>query len=91
MRTQVEETIEAIRPALQADGGDIFLRDVDEDTGVVTVDAGRRVRHLPGVDRHPEGRHRADHEGPGRRRHRGRGGLGRARLDARRHRRELGR
>lgn len=38
MRTQVEETIEVIRPALQADGGDIFLRDVDEDTGVVTVD-----------------------------------------------------
>jgi Fe-S cluster biogenesis protein NfuA len=37
MRTQVEETIEAIRPALQADGGDIFLRDVDEGTGVVTV------------------------------------------------------
>ena len=37
MRTRVEETIEAIRPALQADGGDIFLRDVDEDTGVVTV------------------------------------------------------
>ena len=31
MRQQVEETIEAIRPALQADGGDIFLRDVDED------------------------------------------------------------
>ena len=37
MRTQVEETIEAIRPALQADGGDIVLRDVDESTGVVTV------------------------------------------------------
>ena len=37
MRTQVEETIEAIRPALQADGGDIFLQDVDEDNGVVTV------------------------------------------------------
>jgi Fe-S cluster biogenesis protein NfuA len=37
MRTRVEETIEAIRPALQADGGDIFLRDVDEDTGVITV------------------------------------------------------
>ena len=30
MRTQVEETIEVIRPALQADGGDIILRDVDE-------------------------------------------------------------
>ncbi len=37
MRTQVEETIEAIRPALQADGGDIVLREVDEDTGVVSV------------------------------------------------------
>jgi Fe-S cluster biogenesis protein NfuA len=37
VRTEVEETIEAIRPALQADGGDIFLRDVDESTGVVTV------------------------------------------------------
>jgi Fe-S cluster biogenesis protein NfuA len=37
MRTQVEETIEVIRPALQADGGDIILRDVDEVTGIVTV------------------------------------------------------
>jgi Fe-S cluster biogenesis protein NfuA len=38
MRTEVEETIEAIRPALQADGGDIVLRDVDESTGIVTVE-----------------------------------------------------
>lgn len=37
MRQQVEETIEVIRPALQADGGDIVLRDVNEETGVVTV------------------------------------------------------
>ena len=37
MRTEVEETIEAIRPALQADGGDIVLREVDETTGIVTV------------------------------------------------------
>jgi len=37
VRQQVEETIEAIRPALQADGGDIFLREVDEDAGVITV------------------------------------------------------
>ena len=35
MRAQVEETIEVIRPALQADGGDIVLRDVDEETGVI--------------------------------------------------------
>ncbi|MFM2078897.1 MAG: hypothetical protein RJA49_2787 [Actinomycetota bacterium] len=37
MRSQVEETIEVIRPALQADGGDIVLREVDESTGVVYV------------------------------------------------------
>ena len=37
MRTQVEETIEVIRPELQADGGDIELREVDEATGIVTV------------------------------------------------------
>jgi Fe-S cluster biogenesis protein NfuA len=37
MRAQVEETIEVIRPALQADGGDIVLRDVNEETGVVQV------------------------------------------------------
>jgi Fe-S cluster biogenesis protein NfuA len=38
MRDQVERTIEVIRPALQADGGDVMLRDVDEETGVVTVE-----------------------------------------------------
>lgn len=37
MRALVEETIEVIRPALQADGGDIVLRDVNEDTGVISV------------------------------------------------------
>ncbi len=38
MRQQVERTIEVIRPALQADGGDVVLRDVDEVSGVVTVE-----------------------------------------------------
>ena len=38
MREQVEATIQAIRPAIQVDGGDIYLRDVDVDTGVVTVE-----------------------------------------------------
>ncbi len=38
MQEQVAQTIEAIRPAIQADGGDIFLRDVDEETGKVTVE-----------------------------------------------------
>ncbi len=37
MRAQVEECIEIIRPALQADGGDIQLMDVDETSGLVTV------------------------------------------------------
>ncbi len=38
MREQVEKVIQAVRPAIQADGGDVFLRDVDEDKGVVTVE-----------------------------------------------------
>jgi Fe-S cluster biogenesis protein NfuA len=38
VREKVEQTIQAIRPAIQADGGDIELRDVDEATGVVTVE-----------------------------------------------------
>jgi Fe-S cluster biogenesis protein NfuA len=35
---KVRKTIDAIRPAVQADGGDIFLRNVDVETGVVTVE-----------------------------------------------------
>jgi Fe-S cluster biogenesis protein NfuA len=35
---KVRATIEVIRPAIQADGGDIFLREFDEATGVVTVE-----------------------------------------------------
>ena len=38
MREEVEATIEIIRPALQADGGDIVLRHVDEVTGLVSVE-----------------------------------------------------
>ncbi|MFM7392482.1 MAG: NifU family protein [Actinomycetota bacterium] len=37
IRSQVEETIEVILPALQADGCDIVLQDVDESTGIVKV------------------------------------------------------
>ena len=35
---KVNQVIEVIRPAIQADAGDIHLRDVDNDTGVVTVE-----------------------------------------------------
>jgi Fe-S cluster biogenesis protein NfuA len=38
MREQVEKTVEVIRPALRADGGDIILHDVDEENGVITVE-----------------------------------------------------
>lgn len=35
---KVEQVIEIIRPAVQADGGDLFLRDVDVEKGVVSVE-----------------------------------------------------
>lgn len=38
MKDQVAEVIEVIRPAIQADGGDIVLVDVHEDTGVVEIE-----------------------------------------------------
>ncbi len=38
MEEQIQKVIEAIRPAVQADNGDIFLREVDEETGVVKVE-----------------------------------------------------
>lgn len=38
MHDKLSTTIEAIRPAIQADGGDIFLRGFDEETGVVSVE-----------------------------------------------------
>ena len=37
MEADLREAIEAIRPALQADGGDISLVGVDQSTGVVEV------------------------------------------------------
>lgn len=37
MRSQVEACLDVIRPALQADNGDVELVDVDEANGVVTV------------------------------------------------------
>ena len=38
MEDQVRRTLEVIRPAIQADGGDIFLKGIDLETGVVTVE-----------------------------------------------------
>jgi Fe-S cluster biogenesis protein NfuA len=38
VREQVEAVVTKIRPAVQADGGDLALIDVDEVTGIVTVE-----------------------------------------------------
>ncbi|HEV2768110.1 MAG TPA: NifU family protein, partial [Acidimicrobiales bacterium] len=38
VRDKLFETIEVIRPALQADGGDIVVKEVNEETGVVSVE-----------------------------------------------------
>jgi Fe-S cluster biogenesis protein NfuA len=38
VRAEVEKVIEVIRPAIQADNGDVILHDVDEVTGLVTVE-----------------------------------------------------
>ncbi len=38
LRTRVKKVIEVIRPAIQADEGDIVLHDVDESTGEVSVE-----------------------------------------------------
>lgn len=37
MKERVEEALEYVRPALQNDGGDVELVDVDEESGVVSV------------------------------------------------------
>jgi len=38
IRDGVEQAIDAIRPALQMDGGDVTLVDVHEETGVVEIE-----------------------------------------------------
>ena len=50
MRQQVEETIVVIRPALQADDGDIVLHDVNEETGVISVELVGACTTCPASD-----------------------------------------
>ena len=47
---KVEEVIEIMRPAIQADGGDISLIGIDDESGVVTVETvrGERVAYFLG-------------------------------------------
>ena len=63
--------IEVIRPALQADDGDIELHRRRRGHRRRHRASGRCMRHVSGVDADAEGRHRAHHARPGRRRDRG--------------------
>ncbi len=38
LREKVEQVIEVVRPIIQADSGDVILHDVDEASGLVTVE-----------------------------------------------------
>ncbi len=38
LRERVQEALESIRPALQADGGDVGLVDIDEAEGIVKAE-----------------------------------------------------
>ena len=50
LRARVEKVIEIIRPAIQADDGDIELHDVDEATGEVTVELVGACTTCPASD-----------------------------------------
>lgn len=49
MRDKVEKVIDEIRPMLQADGGDIELVEVAEETGVVSVRLQGACKGCPGA------------------------------------------
>jgi len=50
VRSEVEKVIEVIRPAIQADGGDIALVDVDVESGLVTVELSGACVECPASD-----------------------------------------
>ena len=50
LRTRVETVIEVIRPAIQADDGDIELHGVDEETGEVTLELSGACVSCPASD-----------------------------------------
>ena len=47
MKEKIQETLNEIRVALQQDGGDIALVDVNEDTGIVRVELQGACRGCP--------------------------------------------
>jgi len=49
MREEVQKVIDEVRPMLQADGGDLELVDVNEETGVVSVRLQGACKGCPGA------------------------------------------
>ncbi len=47
MKDKIKKILDEIRPALQADGGDVELVDVDEKIGVVKVKLTGACHHCP--------------------------------------------
>ena len=47
MKDKIQDTLNEIRVALQQDGGDIALVDVDEETGIVRVELQGACRGCP--------------------------------------------
>ena len=47
MKEKVAEALEKVRPALQRDGGDVRLVDVNEETGVVQVELQGACKGCP--------------------------------------------
>jgi len=47
MKNKVQKILDELRPALQADGGDVELVDVDEKSGVVKVKLVGACHHCP--------------------------------------------
>ena len=47
MKEKVKEIIDQVRPALQADGGDVELVEVDEENGIVKVRLTGACRGCP--------------------------------------------
>ena len=72
MAAEVAKVIAAVRPAVQADKGDIELISVGRGDRDHRSGAHGRVHQLSGIVLHAQGRCRTNHEGPGSGSHRGR-------------------
>ena len=75
VNTKILEVLESIRPALQADGGDLEFLSFNGDNGIVELRLLGACEDVPDLDDDPEGRNRTppERECPGS--HRGQRGV----------------